>query len=217
VVFDIDGTLITTGGAGAEAWRGAFEDLYGIPVDITDYTEDGMVDHDVCRATYRGVFGQDPTENEVARLTVRYLHHLPAAVAGSVGYRVLPGVPELLDRLSGAGHLLGLTTGNIEAAAHMKLARAGLNRFFSFGGYGSDASDRAALTAAAIHRAGRILERPLDPGDVEVVGDTPRDVAAAHAVGAVSVAVATGHFTREQLVHAGADVVLTTLEDGFPI
>jgi phosphoglycolate phosphatase-like HAD superfamily hydrolase len=209
-VFDIDGTLITTGGAGAVAWAKAFGDLFGLTAEIADYTEDGMPDHDVCRATFAGLMGRSPTEREIARLTHRYLEYLPRAVEDSPGYRVLPGAPDLLDRLAEEGVLLGITTGNVEAAAHVKLARGKLNHFFSFGGYGSDTPDRGELTRIAIERGGRMLGTPIDPRQVDVVGDTPRDVAAAHAAGAVAVAVATGHFSRADLAAAGADRVLGT-------
>jgi phosphoglycolate phosphatase-like HAD superfamily hydrolase len=163
------------------------------------------------------VLGREPSEREIAALMGRYLHHLPNAVAGSPSYRVLPGVPERLRQLCGDGFLLGLTTGNIEPAAHVKLGRGELNRFFTFGGYGSDSPHRGELTKRAIERAGSILGSPVDPGSVLVVGDTPRDVEAARYAGAVSVAVATGHFTRDQLAAAGADHVLATLEEGMPL
>jgi phosphoglycolate phosphatase len=106
---------------------------------------------------------------------------LPEEVSRSSGYRVLAGVEDLLPRLCKAGYLLGITTGAVEAPAHIKLARANLNRFFSFGGYGSDSADRGELTGRAIDRAGEILGAALDPHRVLVLGDTPNDIAAAHA------------------------------------
>ena len=154
VVFDIDGTLLTTGGAGGRAWGLAFQELYDVPASIEDHTEAGMPDHDVVRLTFLSVIGREPAERELATLTERYLHYLPETVAESKRYRVLPGVSKTLERLSTTGYLLGLTTGNIEAAAHLKLNRGGLSRYFSFGGYGSDSPDRGELTRTAIERAG---------------------------------------------------------------
>jgi phosphoglycolate phosphatase len=217
VVFDIDGTLLTTGGAGAVAWGRAFRELYGVPANIEDYTEGGMPDQEVGRVTFAHVIGREPEPGEIATVMARYLAYLPDAVARSEGYRVLPGVRATLGRLSSGGYLLGLTTGNIEPAAHVKLARGGLDRFFCFGGYGSDSADRGELTRRAIERAAVILGRPVDPQSVLVVGDTPRDVEAAHFAGAVSVAVASGHFSKEVLASAGADHVLTSLEEELPL
>lgn len=216
VLFDIDGTLITTGGAGARAWARAFADLYdGTVANIDDYTEAGMPDQEVGSVTFRHVIGREPRPEELAALLAAYLRHLPETVADSTTYRVEPGVHELLERLRDAGRLLGLTTGNVEAAAHIKIGRAGLNAFFSFGGYGSDSPDRGELTRIAIARAATILGMP--PATAYVVGDTPRDVAAAHAAGAVAVGVATGDFTVEQLREAGAEHVLRTFaDDPFP-
>ena len=112
--------------------------------------------------------------------------------------------------------LLGLTTGNVEAAAHVKLSRAGLNRYFSFGGYGSDASDRAELTRRAIERGQMVSGGTLEPSECVAVGDTPRDVAAAHGAGIRIVAVATGNYPAQELREAGADWVLDSVEEGFP-
>jgi phosphoglycolate phosphatase len=216
ILFDIDGTLISSGGAGAESWRRAFDELYGIPADIGKYTDAGMTDPEVGRLTFRSVIGREPTPEEMAKVMAKRLQALPQAVAESEGYRVLPGVEKTLESLSDAGFLLGLTTGGVEAAAHMKLERGRLNRFFSFGGYGSDSPDRAVLTRRAIERAKEILKQPLEPKQVLVVGDTPLDIQAAHAAGAVAIGVASGHYTAEQLRDTGADHVLESLEDELP-
>ncbi len=97
VLFDIDGTLITTGGAGARSWRDAFQDLYGIPADIGRFTDAGITDPEVGRLTFVGVIGRDPTPEEMAALMAERLAHLPRAVADSQGYRVLDGVEETLS------------------------------------------------------------------------------------------------------------------------
>jgi phosphoglycolate phosphatase-like HAD superfamily hydrolase len=217
VLFDIDGTLITTGGAGAVAWRRAFEELHGKGVDIREVTESGMVDTEVGSTALRGLLGRDPDGRELAAAMGRYLRHLPEAVAESDGYRVMPGIEALLDRLVDTGHLLGLTTGNVEAAAHIKLSRGGLNRFFAFGGYGSDAMDRVGLTKCALDRARVVSGGTVQPERCISVGDTPRDVAAGHGAGIRVVGVATGNYGADELSAAGAEWVLETVEDGFPV
>jgi phosphoglycolate phosphatase len=216
ILFDIDGTLVDTGGAGGESWRRAFEELYGLDADIKLFSEVGQTDPDVARLTFAGLLGREPEPDELARLMAVRLKHMEDAVADSAGYRVLPGVQETLERLSQGGFLLGLTTGNVEAAAHAKLARGNLARYFCFGGYGSDSSDRGELTRVAIKRAQRILDADLGREDVVVVGDTPRDVAAAHQAEAIAIGVATGSYTPEQLREAGAEHVLATLEEPLP-
>ncbi len=216
VLFDIDGTLISTGGAGAESWRRAFLDLYGVPADIGQFSDAGMTDPEVGRLTFRSVVGHEPSPQELARVMARRQHHLPDAVAKSTGYRVLDGVPAVLERLQERDVLLGLTTGGTEAAAHIKLARADLNRFFHFGGYGSDSPDRTELTRCGIQRARAVLGADLDPAQVAVVGDTPHDIEAAHEAGATAVGVATGHFDAAALRAAGADHVLASLAEEFP-
>jgi phosphoglycolate phosphatase len=216
VLFDIDGTLITTGGAGAVAWRRAFEELHGTPLDIREVTESGMTDPEVGRVALRNVLGRDPDRRELATAMAHYLRHLSASIDESDGYKAMPGIEDLVERLVDGGHLLGLTTGNIEAAAHIKLARAGLNRFFSFGGYGSDSNQRTELTRSALERGKFVSGNTLIESACISVGDTPRDVAAGHGAGIEVVGVATGNFSVDQLRAAGADFALETVEKDFP-
>lgn len=217
LLFDIDGTLISTGGAGGEAWRRAFEELHAVQVDIRKVTEAGMTDPEVGRTALRSVLGRDPDKRELSAAIARYLRHLPDSVADSPGYRVMPGIEALLERLVDEGRLLGLTTGNVEAAAHVKLSRANLNRFFSFGGYGSDSNDRTELTRRGIERGVIVSGGTLERDECVCVGDTPRDIAAGHGARVRVVAVATGNYPADALREAGADWVIASVEDGFPV
>ncbi len=216
VLFDIDGTLLVTGGAGAVAWQLAFEELYGIEADIAEHTEAGMTDPEIAALIFRQVIGSEGSQEERAKAIGCYLKHLPDAVAESSGYRIMPGIEELLPRLIEDGVLLGLVTGNVEAAAHIKLARGHLNRFFSFGGYGSDSADRTEVTKAALARGTLVSGGTLQDGACIAVGDTPRDVKAGHGAGIQVVGVATGSYDVASLQEADADWALESVESGFP-
>src|ERR687893_3291910 len=176
LLFDIDGTLVSTGGAGAVAWKQAFDELYGIPADIGEFTDAGMTDPDVGAKTFAAVMQREPTAHELAQLVQRRLEHLPDAIAASERYRVLPGVPERLRQLSRDGHLLGLITGNGDGAAHIKLMRADLNRWFTFGAYASAGVDRAGIVRRAVERGEATLGQDVPNSDIFVIGDTPRDI-----------------------------------------
>lgn len=217
LLFDIDGTLVTTGGAGGAAWKQAFQELHGIPADIGEFTDAGMTDPDVGAKTFEAVIGRPPSAIELAQLVQRRLEHLPEAVAASTGYRVLPGVPERLRQLSRDGHLLGLITGNGDGAAFIKLARGDLMRWFSYGAYASAGVDRPGIVRQAIGRGEAMLGADVPNERIFVIGDTPLDVAAAHAVGATALGVATGHFDAAALRDAGADHVIESLEEEFPL
>ena len=216
VLFDIDGTLLVTGGAGGVAWQRAFEELHGVEADVAEHTDAGMTDPEIVKIVFREAIGREGTREERAQAIGCYLKHLPDAVAESDGYRVMAGIQELLPELIERGVLLGLVTGNIEAAAHIKLARGHLNRFFSFGGYGSDSADRTEVTKAALQRGELVSGGSLQNSSCISVGDTPRDVVAGHGAGIRVVGVATGSYSVDQLTQAEADWVLVDLTTGFP-
>lgn len=217
VLFDIDGTLLVTGGAGAVAWQRAFQELHGVEANIEEHTRAGMTDPEIVEIIFREVIGRDGTEQERAAAVAGYLGNLADAVAESDGYRLMPGIEETLPRLAEQGVLLGIVTGNIEAAAQIKLARGDLNRFFAFGGYGSDSRDRAELTRRAVERGGEVQGSPLDLEQTIAVGDTPRDVSAGHGAGIKVVGVATGAYSVEEQRAAGADWAIPDVTQGFPV
>jgi phosphoglycolate phosphatase len=216
ILFDIDGTLINTGGAGAASWRLAFDELYGIPADIGKFTDVGMTDPAVGRKTFEAVLKREPKRKEFTRLMERRNFYLHQTVQESKGYEVLPGVNKLLPKLIDEGYMLGIVTGNVEAAAHVKLHRANLNRFFSFGGYGSDSDDRGEVTRIALERASQVYGEKVERNQAFSVGDTPLDVTGAHAAGIECVGVGSHHYTADQLREAGADYAITSLEEGLP-
>jgi len=217
LLFDIDGTLVSTGGAGAVAWKQAFQELHGIPADINQFTDAGMTDPDVGAQTFEAVLHRRPSPHELAQLIQRRLEHLPEAVTGSAGYKVLPGVAERLKQLSRDGHLLGIVTGNGDGAAHVKLQRGDLNRWFTFGAYAAAGLERADIVREAVGRGEAILGQDVPTAQIFVVGDTPRDIEAAHAVGCTAIGVATGHYDVAALRAAGADHVLETMEQELPL
>ena len=216
ILLDIDGTLIVSGGAGGRSWALAFDELYGIAADIGEFTDTGMTDPEVGRKTFEAVLGREPPDDEFARLLERREHYLHRTVAESDDYRVLPGVEELLPSLLHEGYLLGIVTGNLEGSAHIKLHRARLNRFFSFGGYGSDSPDRTEVTRVALRKAALVYGAPLKEHQAIVVGDTPHDVDAAHAAGLECVGVGSHNYDAGQLRAAGADYVIDSLAEGLP-
>jgi phosphoglycolate phosphatase len=164
VLFDVDETLVHTGGSGARSWRAAFEKLYSIPADIGEHSSAGETDPQVVLATFQGVLGRDPAHDELGKLYAQYLLHLAEDIWTSQQYRALPGAELVLVRLVEAGVMLGLVSGAMEGAARTKLMPANLNRFFVFGAYGSDSPDRADLTSLAIDKATRLVDKLTGSG-----------------------------------------------------
>ncbi len=217
VLWDIDGTLLTTGGAGAVAWQRAFQDLYDVEANIDEHTRAGMTDPEITEIIFAEVIGRPGSPEEHAEVIAKYLDHMPAAVAESTGYEVKPGIAAILPRLASEGVLQGIVTGNVEPAARIKLARGDLDKYFSFGGYGSDDRDRVKVTERALERAAEVTGAPLDLDATIAVGDTPRDVSAGHGAGIRVVGVATGAYSVAEQEDAGADWAIANVTDGFPV
>lgn len=208
-LFDIDGTLVDTGGAGMRALQEAALHCFGDPgpaLDLAGSTDSGIVvgmfEH----------FGREFSDEGAGDFYARYLERLEWNL-GSGGFegRVLPGVASMLDLLAGRDDVtVGLLTGNIEAGARVKMRHFGLDRHFAFGAYGCDHPDRNRLGPVALERASAHRGRPFRPEETLVIGDTPKDIACAAALGARCLAVATGSFSADGL--QGADRVLPSLD-----
>jgi phosphoglycolate phosphatase len=205
LLFDVDGTLLDTGRAGRNAIERAFDAAHGRP-DATQHIRfSGMTDHRIIGLGLEAIGLPDHHDARDHVLSL-YLTFLEEEVAASPRYRVMPAVHDLLADLANRPHLaIGLGTGNLERGARTKLARADLNRWFSFGGFGCDHVLRHELLAAGARRGADALGRPLHDCRVVIIGDTPLDVRAAHDIGATCLAVATGTFSAHELTDAGAD------------
>lgn len=215
LLFDLDGTLLLTGGAGLRALDRAFLDLYGLEDAGRGVAFRGRTDLSIIRDIVEGKLRRALEAQDVEGVCARYLRYLEEEVPRSPAYRVLPGVSELLPLLAARGDcLLGLGTGNLEAGARIKLARADLNRFFPFGGFGSDAESRVEVLRQAVARGEAQRGPGRDgPSRVVVIGDTHLDVECGRALGARTVAVATGGVSAAALRRAGPDLLLPDLRD----
>lgn len=211
-LFDIDGTLVDTGGAGMRALQEAAVECYGgegPSLDLAGSTDLGVL------AGILSHFDLEHADGEEERFFACYLQRLEWNLAhGGYSGRVLPGAEVLLDTLAQLdGITVGLLTGNIAEGAGAKMRHYGLDRHFGFGAYGCDHADRNLLGPVALERAAVHAGREFSPEETLVIGDTPKDVACAKAMGARCLAVATGKFSAEQLRACGADMVVQTLDD----
>ena len=215
LLFDIDGTLIGSGGAGRRALERAVAEACGLDAVSAAFSFAGGTDPAIFRRLLADC-GVEPTEAALARTFDVYLEILREEIASAENFLVYPGMEDALETLAAQDPetvAVGLGTGNIEAGARIKLARADLNRHFPFGGFGSDAEDRPALLRAGALRGAARLGRAPEECDVLVIGDTPLDVAAAHAIGARCLAVATGGATRAELAAAGPDALVGSMAE----
>jgi len=216
-LFDVDGTLLLSGGAGKRALEQVFHDRYGLADAMADIRPNGRTDPWIVEAMFQKL-GRKAEEAEIAWLLGEYERALAAEIEHSPNFRLMPGAREAVVQLADRGAALGLATGNTLEGARIKLERGGLWRYFApdgrpIGGFGSDSGDRATLVRLAIERAQERLGRRFAPADVLVIGDTPHDVAAARAVGTRMVALATGGHSVEELRACGAHEVYATLSD----
>jgi phosphoglycolate phosphatase-like HAD superfamily hydrolase len=212
VFFDIDGTLLDMRGVGRQSFVKALETTFGFKDDLSYITFAGNTDLNILQ--------QVMARRELPLTQAdcdRFHRQLPlelSAAAHQAELVLYPGIRELLETLSeNPAVILGLVTGNVEACAWIKLQQFNLHNHFVLGAFGDEHADRNEIARLALQR----VQARMDPGQtlkgLFLVGDTPNDIAAAHAIGAVAIAVATGRFTVEALTAAGADVALSDLSD----
>jgi len=209
LLFDVDNTLLWSGGAGGRAMGLAFRDLFGIEDGFKGVEFSGRTDcYILAEALRQHGIGGDYAQHE-ARFLERYCAYLPQTLRELQG-RLMPGFPMLLDALGRRpGVRLGLATGNFSQGAQLKLARYGIDGYFSGGAFGEESEDRAVIVRRALERLGE----GLPAAEAMVIGDTPHDISSAKACGAVPVGVATGHNTVDELRRCGAALVFEDFSD----
>jgi len=214
LLFDLDGTLLTAGGAERRALLRAFRELWGIDAAVDGLRVHGRTDPEIMGDIFQARLGRPLRAPERQTLYQRYLIHLEEELAATPGFTVLPGVRSLLEILcTDPDTFLGLATGNLEEAATLKLHRAELDGTFRFGGFGSDAADREALVRLAIDRGRVLLGRQTHSVGVILVGDTVLDITAGKGLKVSTVAVASGGDSYETLAAADPDHLLSDLSD----
>ncbi|HEX4668049.1 MAG TPA: HAD family hydrolase [Chthoniobacterales bacterium] len=215
LLFDIDGTLINSGGAGLQALRDVLRDQFGITdnldgIEVAGRTDSGIV-HQILRRQQI-----EPNEENTIRFLDRYVELLADELPRCPG-RVLPGIRELLDRLQARPQIvLALLTGNVERGAKLKLEYYGLWHFFEFGAFADDHHERNELGAFARRRAREKHGMEFESAAIDVIGDTPHDIACGKAIGARTIAVATGSFSSAQLAAHGPTVLLEDFSEVKP-
>ncbi|APR86513.1 Hydrolase, haloacid dehalogenase-like family protein [Minicystis rosea] len=212
LLFDIDGTLLDTGGAGRRALEKAFDRLHRKRDACAGISFGGMTDRAICRAGLTAI-GEEVTAPAVDGLLDAYLEALADELAASTRARIHEGIVAALDAATRVGCAVGLGTGNIEAGARLKLLRVGIWDRFAFGGYGSDHEIRSELLRIGAERGAAQLGVTRAECRVVVIGDTPKDITAAHAIDAECVAVATGSFEVQRLAEHGPRWVFRSLLD----
>ena len=213
LLFDIDGTILLTGGAGTRAANRAFEKIHGLGDAMGGIDAAGKTDPLILREMFGNRLSRDFTEDEAEELYREYVIFLEEEVE-KCRIEIMPGIPHLLGRLSSRRDMiLGIATGNIERGARIKLRRSGLDAHFRVGGFGSDAASREALVRVAIARAKAHLGDSRGFEKIYVIGDTPHDIVHGRAAGAVTVAVATGRYSLTELEEHRPDYLFEHLGD----
>jgi phosphoglycolate phosphatase-like HAD superfamily hydrolase len=213
ILFDLDGTILLSGGAGARAVNRACKKIHGIENVMDGIFPDGKTDIAILREIFKAM-KRDFLIDEIDSLFREYLLFLKEEVANSLEYRVMPGIPELIKALSEREDIiLGIATGNIKEAAVIKLERSGVGHYFKFGGFGSDFENREELIRIAIERGKRFLNHERGLEGVFVIGDTPLDIIHARAAGAKTVAVATGSYSVGDLEKYTPDYLFENFSD----
>ena len=212
LLWDIDSTLINSAGAGMKSLRNAIARRYGVDDDLNDIEIAGRTDAHIARSIL-AKYGVATTAENVSAFLDEYLAGLEKLLPHTNG-RVLPGVTELLERMhTREDRILALLTGNLQRGAELKLRRYGLWEYFEFGAFADDHHDRNQLGPFARTRACERHQFDFPPHAIDVIGDTAHDIACGKAIGARTIAVATGFSTREQLAEHAPDFVFEDLSD----
>ncbi len=217
LLFDIDQTLINTGGAGLRALDRACFKLFGVTKAMDGISPHGKTDPAIAREILRVRLGKDSNsvQNHIESILESYLFFLKDEVQQSPAYRILPGILPVLDEMRARKDvILGLATGNIELGARVKLNRGGLNPYFRFGGFGSDSEDRAELVRKGAEKASTPNGAQIGAMETFVIGDTPLDIEAGHRAGFKTVGVGTGSYSADQLRAAGATFAIDDFNTG---
>ena len=211
LLWDIDGTLLASGGAGLRALRIALQTEFRLDASLEDIDWAGRTDRYIIAQIFEK-FGLPHTVETVDRYIEAYAAALPAELARSAS--VLPGVLELLQAAGGRADIVqGLLTGNLRRGAEIKLAHHGLWDFFAFGAFADDSPDRNELGPHALRRAAEHAGGLFHPDRVWIIGDTPHDVACGRVIGANTLALPTGHHTAEELAAHHPTAMLRDLKD----
>ncbi|HZE76318.1 MAG TPA: HAD family hydrolase [Gemmatimonadales bacterium] len=216
VLFDIDGTILLTAGAGRRAITAALAEAVGRQPAFGQIRFDGKTDPQIVAELLAAAGDLAPHPPERVRaFCERYVALLERELATTVGTTLMPGFPAILDELEREpGVVLGLLTGNLERGAALKLRAAGLDPSrFKVGAYGSDSADRPELPPIAARRAEALFGGPVTGAELVIIGDTPADVACGAGIGARAVAVATGSYSVSELQACGAHAVFADLSD----
>lgn len=216
LLFDIDQTLINSGGAGLRALDRACEKVLGLKNAMQGISPHGKTDPAIAREILRVRLDRASRDgSDIPSILEAYVSFLKEEVQLSPGYRVLPGIVSLLEEmLHRQDVVLGLATGNIELGARIKLERGGLNRYFEFGGFGSDSEDRTELVRRAAEKAADKIGTSIPPSNTFVIGDTPLDIDAGNRAGFKTIGVGTGSYSAEQLLAAGATAAVADISAG---
>ena len=211
-LFDIDGTLLTSGGAGQYALQDSMQSQFGVEEDFAGIVLSGATDGAIARSLL-SKNGLPLTPENIARLLEGYLDHLRKRISRHSG-SLLPGILELLGRLQNRPDcVLALLTGNLVRGAKIKLTHYGVWHYFEFGAFADDHHDRNELGKFARVRASEAHGREFPPEDIYVIGDTPRDVDCGKAISARTVAIATGEYSLEELARHQPDFLFENLAD----
>src|SRR5690242_3995620 len=212
LLFDIDGTLIHSGGAGVYALRRVLQERFQIDDDLGDIEIAGRTDSGIVLSILKK-HGIPATNDNIAGFLDSYLHFLSLELPQRAG-TVLPGVLELLNKLKDRPHVvLALLTGNISRGAQLKLEHYGVWHFFEFGAFADDHHDRNKLGPFARARAKEKHGREFEASEIDVIGDTPRDIECGKKLGGRTIAVATGKWGRDELAKHHPDFLIDDLSN----